>query len=182
MTDRPRIILVDQDNVIADQFGLFHARLKEQRPDIYATYRGSDHEFQFEKNFDTPHTEEIWNIRREKGFFRALTPIPGAIQALNHLESVGCEVFIVTAPIRTPHSASEKLEWIASHLGDAWVHRTILTRDKTLVQGDVLIDDNPRVAGVCTPPWEHILFDQPYHQDVPKRRLNWENYREILDL
>ncbi len=177
-----KIILVDQDNVIADQFGLFHSRLKERMPNIYATYSGKDSHFQFEKNFAPEFAEDIWAIRREEGFFSALTPVAGAIDALKHISSLGHNVFIVTAPIRTLHCASEKLEWINTNLGDEWVRRTIITRDKTLVRGDILIDDSPDVSGVCTPAWEHVFFDQPYNQGGAKKRLTWQNYREVLGL
>lgn len=182
MTQNPKIILVDQDNVIADQFGLFHARLKERRPDIYATYSGKDNDFQFEKNFAPEFAEEIWAIRREVGFFSALLPVAGAIDALKHISSLGRTVCIVTAPIRTLHCASEKLEWINAHLGDEWVRRTIITRDKTLVHGNVLIDDSPEVTGTHTPSWEHIFFDQQYNQGGTKKRLTWQNYCEVLGL
>lgn len=182
MPPHQKIILVDQDNVIANQFGLFYDRLKERRPDIYATYSGRDNDFQFEKNFAPEFAEEILAIRREKGFFLALEPIPGAIDALKCISSLGHNVFIVTAPIRTLHCASEKLEWINTHLGDEWVRRTIITRDKTLVHGDMLIDDNPKVDGIITPTWEHILYDQPYNEGETKKRLTWQNYREILGL
>ena len=182
MHPHQKIILVDQDNVIADQFGLFHKRLKERRPDIYATYSGVDNDFQFEKNFDPEFAEDIWAIRREEGFFSALSPVEGALDALRLITSLGHSVFIVTAPIRTAYSASEKLDWIKEHLGDDWVKRTIITREKTLVRGDILIDDNPEVTGVCTPTWEHILFDRPHNQGGTKKRLNWQNFHKVLDI
>jgi 5'-nucleotidase len=107
------------------------------------------------------------------GFFRSLPIIRGAKEALARLEEVGYIVRIVTAPIRTAHSASEKLDWIAEHLGTSWCEKTIITRDKTLIRGDILIDDNPDVTGSIEPEWEHILYDQQYNQDAQKKRLTW---------
>jgi 5'-nucleotidase len=52
--------------------------------------------------------------------------------------------------------------------------------DKTLVQGDVLIDDKPVVGGISIPQWRRVLFDQPYNRSVPGPRVQWENWREIL--
>jgi 5'-nucleotidase len=177
-----KTILVDQDNVIADQFGALLSILEAEHPHIWSSFHGTIHDFQIEKNFDHIHQETILNIRRATRFFASLPPLPGAIDALEALHQMGHHVFIVTAPIRTPHSASEKLEWVTKHLGANWTLRTILTRDKTLVRGDVLIDDNPEVLGALPPLWEHIYFDQPYNQEGTKRRLNWENYREILEI
>ena len=34
------------------------------------------------------------------------------------------------------------------HLGSEFTKRVILTRDKTLVRGDVLIDDKPTIGGI----------------------------------
>jgi 5'-nucleotidase len=75
------------------------------------------------------------------------------------------------------------MHWIRHHLGQEFAERTILTRDKTLVRGTILIDDKPSVSGVMQPEWEHVLFDQPYNRKVTnRRRLNWSNYREILGI
>ena len=182
MPPHQKIILVDQDNVIADQFGKFHEILRKEHPEIYSTYTGKSSSFQFEQDFAPEHAEAIFEVRRKVGFFRSLPLIPGAREALETIERSGHIVRIVTAPIRTPHSASEKLEWIAEYLGVEWCAKTIITRDKTLIRGDLLIDDNPNVTGSLRPLWEHILYDQPYNQYGAHRRLNWQNYKEILEI
>ena len=109
MDIRP-IILVDQDNVIASQLVRFHDILKSDFPEICKTYSGQASSFQFEKDFAPEHAEAIFEIRRKVGFFRSLPLIAGAKEALEELEHGGCIVRIVTAPIRTSHSASEKLD------------------------------------------------------------------------
>lgn len=172
MATRP-IILVDQDNVIASQLVRFHEILQRDFPQIYATYCGENKFFDFEKNFAPEHAETIFEIRRKVGFFQSLPIIAGAKEALEELDQRGCIVRIVTAPIRTSHSASEKLDWIAEHLGSAWSGKTIIARDKTLIRGDILIDDNPEVTGDLPPAWTHILYDQQYNCSVNKKRLTW---------
>jgi 5'-nucleotidase len=75
----------------------------------------------------------------------------------------------------------EKYEWVDQHLGLAWVDRIVLTRDKTLVNGDILIDDRPQIEGAAKPTWEHVLYDQPYNRsETGKRRLTWANWRTVL--
>ena len=45
----------------------------------------------------------------------------------------------------------------------------------------VLIDNKPVITGVeAHPEWEHILYDRPYNREVNKRRITWENWRDIL--
>ena len=37
--------------------------------------------------------------------------------------------------------------WVEKHLGQEFVEQVILTRDKTLISGDILIDDKPDIIG-----------------------------------
>lgn len=37
--------------------------------------------------------------------------------------------------------------WVEKHLGYDFLEQVILTRDKTLISGDVLIDDKPDILG-----------------------------------
>jgi 5'-nucleotidase len=77
----------------------------------------------------------------------------------------------------------EKYDWISCHLGDEWCHRVIITRDKTLIKGDILIDDKPQVTGLNEKPaWKHVVFSQSYNTNVKgKMRLDsWEMWKETL--
>jgi len=59
----------------------------------------------------------------------------------------------------------------------------IVTKDKTIIHGDILIDDNPDVKGVQEPTWQHILYSQPYNSQVnSKKRMTWENWESVIDL
>ncbi|XP_040496177.1 5'(3')-deoxyribonucleotidase, cytosolic type isoform X2 [Ursus maritimus] len=78
--------------------------------------------------------------------------------------------------------------WVENHLGPQFVERIILTRDKTVVLGDLLIDDKDTIRGQEeTPSWEHILFTCCHNQHLalpPTRRrlLSWsDNWREIIE-
>ena len=74
------------------------------------------------------------------------------------------------------------MQWIKEHLGQEFAERTIITRDKTLVYGDILIDDKPEVTGIHTPAWTHVVYDQPYNREATANRLTWNNYKEVLKL
>ncbi|XP_010814865.1 5'(3')-deoxyribonucleotidase, cytosolic type isoform X4 [Bos taurus] len=78
--------------------------------------------------------------------------------------------------------------WVEKHLGPQFVERIILTSDKTVISGDLLIDDKEVIQGhEETPSWEHILFTCCHNQHLalppPRRRLrSWsDNWREIID-
>jgi 5'-nucleotidase len=76
----------------------------------------------------------------------------------------------------------EKYEWIDHHFGSEFVDRIILTRDKTLIRGDLLIDDKPEVFGLMEPTWEHIVYDRPHNRRITdKRRITWtDNWQDVV--
>ena len=97
---------------------------------------------------------------------------------------MGLQVFICTSPLTTyKNCVLEKYQWVEDQLGADWVNRIILTKDKTLVKADYLIDDKPNITGVeSMPAWEHILYDRPYNREVNKKRLVWTNWKSVLNL
>lgn len=79
------------------------------------------------------------------------------------------------------HCVFEKFQWVEEHFDASFVDRIVLTRDKTLIRGDILIDDKPVITGIAKPTWEHILYDRPFNRDsTHKKRLTWKNWQEIL--
>ena len=182
-TPNPLCILVDQDGVLAKYNEHLLAIWKQEHPDkIYLPPQMIvNHET--EKNFPTEYEKFFEEIVLRKGFYRSLPLMEGAREALEELLALGHNVRICTAPKREYQNCTlEKMEWIDEHLGRTWTDRTIITRDKTLVHGDFLIDDKPNITGTRKPSWEHILYDQPYNNQFLQRRLTWANYKEILRL
>ena len=174
-------ILIDQDGVLANYQACLHAILREEHSSGPWLPLDQLLHHDTEKNYPPEWTDVIDEIVLRKGFYRNLEPIAGGKDALEHLLSLGHEVRICTAPKRDFRNCTlEKLEWIKEYLGQKWVERTIITRDKTFVHGDILIDDKPNITGACRPSWEQIFYDQPYNRAHNKRRLNWTNYKEIL--
>ena len=182
MDTQKKVILVDMDGVLADQHLGFLYILERDYPDIFATYKGDDTEYEFERNFPEEHHAIIKSLRNQEGFFRDLPVIPGAKEALEEMQATEHEVYICTAPIwEYRYCIPEKFAWVEEHLGREWVMRILTARDKTIVLGDVLIDDKPGVAGKHTPKWEHILFDRSYNRHVTdKRRLDWSNWKSVI--
>jgi 5'-nucleotidase len=103
---------------------------------------------------------------------RDLPPITGATEALRALLEQGHDVRICTSPLNQYRNCvPEKYEWIERHLGPEFVTRMIVSKDKTIVYGDVLVDDNPSVKGPCLAKWQHVIFDQPYNRHVDGARM-----------
>lgn len=178
---KPVTILVDMDNVIADQLGGFYRILAKEYPHIVLPSRESLTEFDIELNFPNEHRELIRSLRLREGFFRNLAVMEGVREGLARLSEAVENVRIVTAPTwRWRHCVPEKYAWIEEHLGRDWCGKIILTRDKTLIQGDVLIDDAPTVSGICVPTWARVLYDQPYNRNIDLPRGTWDTMRTIL--
>ncbi len=133
-----------------------------------------------------PHLRDaLAKISDEPDFFESLEVMDGAVNALLEMEELGLKVFICTSPKKfyhNPHCAGEKHRWIMKHFGKAWTERIILTRDKTLVQGAVLIDDKPDITGVVRPVWKHVYFDQPYNRgNTDRLRITeWKKWKEVI--
>lgn len=175
------LILIDQDNVLADfetGFRNAWAASGHPHPALPAHERKS---FYVREDYPAHLAREVEAIYTAPGFFRDLPPLPGALAAVAAMAEAGHDLRICTSPLQAfHHCVTEKFEWVERHLGSAFASRIILTRDKTLVRGDILIDDNPRITGARAPDWRHILYDQPYNRHVPGPRLTWESWREAL--
>lgn len=116
----------------------------------------------------------------EEGFFRSLPIIEGAVESVALIESLGHDFFFCSKPVHTTWCWSEKAAWVAEHFGKSKTRQLMVVKDKTLVKGDILIDDHPEPAakGLMIPAWEHVVYDQPYNQGRPGRRIVW---KEFLD-
>ena len=77
------------------------------------------------------------------GFYTSLQPLPGAIEAYKWLVEQGHDVRILTAPsFKNPLCYTEKRVWIETHLGMDAVEKAVFSCDKTILIGDVMVDDH----------------------------------------
>ena len=117
--------------------------------------------------------EESWD--EYPGIFAEMQPLPGAIEAYNHLASdPRLKVFILsTAPWENPSAWSDKLRWVKRFLGDSAHKRLILSHHKELHTGRWLIDDRT-ANGAGNFNGELIQFGTP-------KFLTWEPVIEYID-
>lgn len=175
-------ILVDMDGVLSDFDGAFLKCWQELHPDKFFVPIEERTTFYVKEQYPDELKTLVSEITGKPGFFRDMMPVKGGREALTEMEKMGFELFICTSPLsRYRNCVLEKFEWAEKHLGSSWVDRIILTRDKTLIKADYLIDDNPKIEGVeIKPGWEHIIYDQPYNRKINKKRLTWENWKGVL--
>lgn len=176
-------ILVDMDGVIADFDGEFLKRWRERYPDkLYVPFK-ERRTFYVRDSYPNELKPLVTEILLEPDFFREMMPMDGAREALFEMQGMGLEVFICTSPFSTyKNCVLEKYEWMENHLGPDWIKYIILTKDKTIIKADYLIDDKPEITGMeKAPAWEHVLYDRPYNRGMNKRRLTWDNWKDVLE-
>lgn len=175
--------LIDMDGVLADWCGGMEAVLGvmlDNASEIidWSTWRGTA------PGCSQREREKFRSAMTIPGFYAGLTPMPGIRDALHEMLDLGHDVHIVTTPDSTnPTSHSDKFHWLERHLGEGWGKRAVMTHDKTLIAGDVLIDDKPDVAGALTvPPWRHVVFDAPYNRHIEDRQRlsSWHDWKEVV--
>ncbi|MBU2637696.1 MAG: 5'-3'-deoxyribonucleotidase [Nanoarchaeota archaeon] len=177
-------ILVDMDDVLAETCKKFEEIWKEKHPDLICIPAEQQPFYYFTDCYPKEYAPLIEEIRMSKGIFLSLKPTEGGLEAITEMKSKGHEVFICSSPL-TGHEtcASEKYQWVRHYLGKEWEKKTLLVPDKTVVSGNILIDDKPEITGIAVPSWEHIFYDRPYNRHITnKRRLTWDNWREVLKL
>ena len=176
------IILVDMDNTLADFDAAFLAAWRKKYPEEYFMPVEDRRTFHAIDDYPEHLREKIDEVYHAPGLVRNLPPVEGGIEAVHAMLKAGHDVRFCTSHLfRYDPCVLEKFQWIEEYFDPSFVDRIIITRDKTLVRGDLLIDDKPNIVGVATPSWEHILYDRPYNREIKdKRRLTWANWHDVV--
>lgn len=183
------VVLVDMDDTVADFTGHALALLAKRHPDILLP-DAKNTTFPLANSLKSDDDKsKLKALFVEAGFFRDMAPIPGAVAALHEMVELGFNVRLCSAPLsNSPACLAEKAAWVQQHLGPRWIDRLILTRDKTLVHGDMLIDDAPIAKGDSRiPSWQHVYFTRPHNLpgqpsvEASRLRLDaWDRWAAVL--
>lgn len=179
-------ILVDMDNTVVDYSTAMAAALQSENPDFPHPIRHDNWSLHTDNHLDLKGAHH--RIQSRPHFFLHFKPIPGALEALQEMVSAGHSVFIVSSPsVSNPTCHSDKSKWVCDHLGPEWARRLVLTKDKTIVAGDVLIDDRTDIEGdESSPRWKHVVYAQPYNvglEGTDERVFlhDWSLWRSTLE-
>ncbi|XP_074775614.1 5'(3')-deoxyribonucleotidase, mitochondrial isoform X1 [Athene noctua] len=186
-------VLVDMDGVLADFEGGFLKKFRARYPDKPYIALEDRRGFWVSEQYGRlgPElSEKAISIWESKNFFIELDPLPGAVEAVKQMANLAdTDVFICTSPIKKyRYCPYEKYAWVEKHFGPEFLEQIVLTRDKTVVSADLLIDDRPDIIGAeLNPSWEHVLFTACHNKHLqlkpPSRRLqSWtDDWKAILD-
>jgi len=172
--------LIDMDGVLVDFVGGFRrAWAKRGHPDYFAEWTVWD----FFAFVPKEYHGELHAVMCEPGFFRGLPAMPGAQAALAEMAADGHALWICSTPWPgNNRCVEEKIDWLVEHFGETLaLKRSIFTQDKTIIHGDLLVDDKPHIKGAATPTWQQVVYTHPYNVHVTdKPHLTWATWREVF--
>jgi len=183
-------VLIDMDGVLCDWEPTFLKTYKEKWPGRPFIPLEERKEFlvrnDYKNQLGITNPNEVYE---EEGWFLNLPPVEGAVEAFEYLNSrEDIEVVICSAPITNyKFCVTEKYQWVEKHLGKKAVSQLMLTKDKTIVRGDLLIDDKPLIKGLDSPSWFHALFTAAHNTWVSdlssnQRRMDSWNIKWLDEL
>jgi len=126
-----RVILVDMDNTLCDWEEAFERAMKEHYPEVPLVPRSQRISWDHAQDYPEEHREIVNKVCGTPGFFETMKENAGGIQALKDMVAEGNEVKIVSAPHPDYYAqcSAEKCKWVATHLGEDWLPRLVLTPD-----------------------------------------------------
>ena len=142
-------------------------------------------EWEMRKAFPTLTEDEIYNPLHLQVFWNGVKIMPGAKEGIQYLLSQGHEIYIVTSS--HPNIIQWKAEWLQRELPEIPWSNVIVAHNKSLVCGDVLVDDG--LHNLYEGSYIKVLFDKPWNQNVDKSKLadtihriyNWEEIVKFIE-
>src|SRR5690625_8000333 len=107
---------------------------------------------------------DIHNVHRMPNLYSMVEPIPGALEGIQELRRRGHRVVFVTAAV--VGSMDQKARWLKRHGFLTDLNDLIVAQDKSLVQGQVLIDGGPHKI-------EAFPRYAPLYPAPPTARARW---------
>lgn len=171
------------DGVLANFEEGFINEWKKKYPKLPFVQLQNRSNFYIRDDYPQEFLTKVESVYFKKGFILGLNPLKGAIEALREMVADGYQVKICTTPLNgNKFSEEEKTAWVEKYLGKEWLKNLIFIKDKSLVEGDCLIDDKPDIKKTTVPKWEQVIFDAPYNRMVKnlKRLSHWSNWRSVI--
>ncbi len=169
-------LLVDMDGCMAEFMGHIYSTVKAETGRQYCHADTVDYWFN-----DSPDRALFLDIMNREGTYRHLGVISGAREAITRLRE-SYDVVVCSAPPKTSKTAEdEKREWLAEHFDTDFAEQAIITRDKHLVIGRVLIEDNPHIDRDAN--WRPVMFDQAWNREVTDlpRMYGWHDLAPVME-
>jgi 5'-nucleotidase len=172
MTRETPVILVDMDGVLAAFDRAYFEMCAELGFEVDCELLDRKHRYSDAHIIDPAHRDLAYEEVCSPGWFISLPPEEGAIDGFHDLAELA-DLWICTKPMEAnPTCRDEKARWIRAHLGKEWESRLILAPDKSMIRGDVLLDDAPKPRWVPRAEWRPVIFPHSFNGPGSK----WESF------
>lgn len=103
-------------------------------------------------------------VNNDHRWFAELPVVEGAKEGVRELEQF-FDVWLCTKPLEANKGCRDgKGEWVEKHfpsLGD----KLIITPNKAMIRGDVLLDDAIKPEWLDTAVWAPVVYDEPFNRE-----------------
>lgn len=163
-------IAIDMDEVLADPIYKFiQLYNRDHQVPMDLVIKPGTEIFQ---NVPEEVNDKWFDYINQKGFFRDLPVIDGAVEAVQQLQSK-YEVYIVSAAMEFRNSLEDKLDWLGEHFPFISWKNVVFCGEK-IVDVDIMIDD--RIKNFVGFEGRPLLFTSPHNLLVTEyeRVDNWQ--------
>ncbi|MDQ2863862.1 MAG: 5'(3')-deoxyribonucleotidase [Bacteroidota bacterium] len=172
-------ILIDMDDVIADAEGRFNEwyerdfGIRYTKEDIKGT--------KLHLVVPEEHRKTVKAYPHHKDFFKDLDVIENSREMVEQLNN-RFDVYIASAAMEFPYSLPHKYEWLDKNFPFIHWKRRIFCGDKSVLKGDILIDDHDFNLSVFE--GRSIMFTAAHNATENKyeRLNNWLEAEKLFDL
>ena len=165
-------ILIDMDEVVVDLLGKWGDAYNKLYNDCVT------HKYLF-RDWDCHNRakcgNKIYDIIKQPGFFEDLPAKEGAIEYIRSME----DPYLITSCSKCGEIAKGKFIWVEKYMPFFDRDNLIITNKKSMVAGDVLIDD--REKHLFYHPCKHKLLMDSYHNQHCTDYKRVYNWKEIMD-
>lgn len=164
MTRTAPILLLDLDTPLADFDAQTLTMIRDAGFDIDIAGLGDQtHRYMTDHIVSPAHRRMARNLIEQPGWFRSLPVVPGAQECVAALFDAGVDVWVCTKPLEAnPTCRDDKGAWLREHFPDL-EDRLIIAPDKSLIVGDVLLDDAPHPSWLDRAAWDPVVFATTYN-------------------
>ncbi len=150
---------IDMDDVLADTLGTELTWFRERYGYRWtrADLKGKESIYDL---VAPEHAEAHAAVLREGSFFGDLPVMPDAVRVVRRLAERN-EVFVASSATEFPGSMLPKLRWLERHFPFVPAARVVFCGDKSILDADVLIDDNAHLFTGFQ--GRRVLFDAPHN-------------------
>lgn len=136
-----------------------------------------DHPSKQIHRYSTDHIADRFTRNRARelvnqdGWFRNLPVTPGSQEGVEELLSADFDIWVCTKPLESNKTCrDEKAAWLAEHFPQL-KNRLITAPDKSMIIGDILLDDAPKLEWLGRALWRPVIFTMPFNVTGSK----WED-------